>query len=153
VELSRSLVRIPVVGAGQSAMHMATQLSRRLGLLGYSDDSTPFKRKCIRAWGFEDSVVGIRGIDVPLVESSAKRESIRERIIRAGRQLIDQDGADLIIPMGVTMVPVHCSATDIAAELGVPVLDALATSIQTAEVMVRIGVTHSTRTYPRVQAG
>jgi Asp/Glu/hydantoin racemase len=35
-------------------------------------------------------------------------------------------------------------------ELGVPVMDALKTGIQTAEMMVRMGLTHSTRTYPRV---
>ena len=28
-------------------------------------------------------------------------------------------------------------------------MDALKTSIQTAEMMVRMGLTHSTRTYPR----
>ena len=52
--------------------------------------------------------------------------------------------------MGVTMVPVHYSAAEFAVELGVPVLDALATSIQTAEMMVRMGVTHSPRSYPRL---
>ena len=34
-----------------------------------------------------------------------------------------------------------------------PVLDALAASIQTAEVMVRIGVTHSPKTYPPPRVG
>jgi Asp/Glu/hydantoin racemase len=37
-------------------------------------------------------------------------------------------------------------------ELGVPVMDALKTSIQTAEMMVRMGLTHSVRTYPRPSA-
>jgi Asp/Glu/hydantoin racemase len=34
-------------------------------------------------------------------------------------------------------------------ELGVPVMNALKTSIQTAEMLVRMGLTHSLRTYPR----
>lgn len=38
---------------------------------------------------------------------------------------------------------------EFSAELGVPVLDALATSIQTAEMMVRMGAAHSIKTYPR----
>jgi Asp/Glu/hydantoin racemase len=54
--------------------------------------------------------------------------------------------------MGVTMVPVQFSAAEFSKELGVPVLDALATSIQTAEMMVRTGVIHSMKTYPRPQA-
>jgi Asp/Glu/hydantoin racemase len=51
--------------------------------------------------------------------------------------------------MGVTMVPVQYSPQEMEKELGVPVMDALKTSIQTAEMMVRMGLTHSTRTYPR----
>jgi allantoin racemase len=148
VELSRNLVRITVVGAGQATMHFATQLSRRLGLIVYSDDSIPFKRKCLQVWGFEDSVVGIRGIDVPLFESAEKSASMLERLVAVSRRLMDENGAELIIPMGVTMVPVHVPAAALAAEIGVPVLDALATSIQTAEMMVRVGVSHSPRTYP-----
>ena len=38
----------------------------------------------------------------------------------------------------------------VKSELGVPVMDALKTSIQTAEMMVRMGLTHSTRAYPRL---
>jgi len=63
--------------------------------------------------------------------------------------MIDNDDAEIIVPMGVTMVPVQYSPAEFAKELGVPVLDALATSIQTAEMMVRMGITHSTRTYSR----
>jgi hypothetical protein len=54
--------------------------------------------------------------------------------------------------MGVTMVPVQYSPAEFSKELGVPVLDALATSIQTAEMMVRTGTIHSTRTYPKPAA-
>ena len=54
--------------------------------------------------------------------------------------------------MGVTMVPVQYSPQEIEKELGVPVMDALKTSIQTAEMLVRMGLTHSTRTYPRPPA-
>jgi Asp/Glu/hydantoin racemase len=46
------------------------------------------------------------------------------------------------------MVPVQYSPTEFSKELGVPVLDALATSIQTAEMMVRTGTVHSVKTYP-----
>jgi hypothetical protein len=47
------------------------------------------------------------------------------------------------------MVPVQYSPAEFAKELGVPVLDALATSIQTAEMMVRTGAVHSVKTYHR----
>jgi Asp/Glu/hydantoin racemase len=96
-----------------------------------------------------DSVVGIQAIEIPLLDSTQNRAAMRERFLRVARDLIDNAGAEIIVPMGVTMVPVQYSPTEFSKELGVPVLDALATSIQTAEIMVRTGTTHSLKTYPR----
>jgi len=149
IELSRNLVKIPVVGAGQSVMHLGAQLSNRLGVVAYEDKSIPFMRKQIHAWRVADYVVGIRGIGIPLPESSKNRDAMRGRFIEVARHLIDQCDAEIIVPMGVTMVPVQYSPEEMAQELGVPVMNALKTSIQTAEMLVRMGLTHSVKTYPR----
>ena len=149
VELARNLVKIPVVGAGQSVMHLGAQLSNRLGVVAYEDKSIPFMRKQIHAWRVADYVVGIRGIGIPLPESSKSRHAMRGRFIDVARYLIDQCDAEVIVPMGVTMVPVQYSPQEMEKELGVPVMNALKTSIQTAEMLVRMGLTHSMRTYPR----
>jgi len=152
VEIARNLVRIPVVGAGQSVLHLGAQLSDRLGVISYEDKSVPFVRKNMRVWGVDRFVVSMRSINVPLQDSTKQRAAMRDRFLEVARRSVDEDGAEVIVPMGVTMVPVHYSAAEFSAELGVPVLDALATSIQTAEIMVRMGTTHSTRTYPRIGA-
>ena len=151
VELARNLVRIPVVGAGQSVMHLAVQLSNRLGIVGYETSSIPFMRKQMHAWKVLDSVVGFRAIEIPLRNSTANRGAMHERFLEMARELIDKEDAEIIVPMGVTMVPVQYSPAEFSKELGVPVMDALATSIQTAEMMVRTGTIHSMRTYPQPQ--
>ena len=150
VELARNLVRIPVVGAGQSVLHLGAQLSNRLGVVAYEEKSIPFIRKQMHAWRVADSVVGIRSVEIPLPESTKNRDAMRIRFIEVARELIDEFDAEIIVPMGVTMVPVQYSPQEFASELGVPVMDALKTSIQTAEMLVRMGLTHSTKTYPRV---
>jgi allantoin racemase len=149
VELARNLVRIPVVGAGQAVMHLAVQLSNRLGVIAYEEKSIPFMRKQMHAWRVSDSVVGIRSVEIPLAESTKNRAAMRERFIKIARDLIDSHDAEVIVPMGVTMVPVQYSPQEFEKELGVPVMDALKTSIQTAEMIVRMGLSHSTKTYPR----
>lgn len=149
VELARNLVRIPVIGAGQSVMHLGAQLSNRLGVVAYETASIPYMRKNFHAWRILDSVVGIRAIEVPLLDSTQNRAAMRERFLQMSRDLVERDDAEIIVPMGVTMVPVQYSAAEFSQELGVPVLDALATSVQTAEMMVRMGTTHSLKTYPR----
>ena len=152
VELARNLVRIPVVGAGQSVLHLGSQLSNRLGVIAYEAKSVPFMRKQMHAWRVADSVVGIRSVEIPLPDSTKNRDVMRERFIKVGRELIDNHDAEIIVPMGVTMVPVQYAPQEFEKELGVPVMDALKTSIQTAEMLVRMGLTHSTRTYPRPPA-
>jgi allantoin racemase len=152
VELARNLVRIPVAGAGQSVMHLATQLSSRIGVMGYESTSIPYMRKQMHAWKVLDSVVGFRAIEIPLLDSTANRGVMRDRFLQGARDLIEREGAEIIVPMGVTMVPVQYPALEFSEELGVPVLDALATSIQTAEMMVRTGAVHSLKTYPRPPA-
>ena len=152
VEIARNLVTIPVVGAGQSVLHLGAQLSHRLGVIAYEDKSIPFMRKQMHAWRVADCVVAIRGIDIPLPESNKNRAAMRGRFLDVARELIENHGAELIVPMGVTMVPVQYSPEEMAQELGVPVMDALMTSIQTAEMMVRMGLAHSTKTYPRPRA-
>jgi len=152
VELARNLVRIPVVGAGQSVLHLGAQLSSRLGVIAYEEKSIPFMRKQMHAWRVADSVVGIRSVDIPLPESTRNRDAMRARFIAVGRELIDKFEAEIVVPMGVTMVPVQYSPEEFEKELGVPVMDALKTSIQTAEIMVRMALTHSLRTYPRPPA-
>src|SRR6478736_953386 len=146
VELARNLINIPIVGAGQSVLHLGAQLSSRLGVIAYEDKSIPFMRKQMHAWRVADCVVGIRGIGIPLPESTKNREAMRSRFIDSARELIDKYDAEVIVPMGVTMVPVQYSPAEMARELGVPVMDALMTSIQTAEMMVRMGLAHSVRT-------
>jgi allantoin racemase len=149
IELSRNLVRIPVVGAGQSVMHLGVQLSNRLGVIAYEEKSITFMRKQFHAWRVADSVVGIRSIEIPLPESTKSRNVMRQRFIEVARDLVDNYAAEILVPMGVTMVPVQYAPAEFEKELGVPVMDALKTSIQTAEMLVRMGLTHSTRTYPR----
>jgi allantoin racemase len=149
VELARNLVRIPVVGAGQSVVHLGAQLSNRLGVVAYETTSIPYMRKKFHAWGVLDFIAGIRAIEIPLLDSMQNRAAMRERFLQMSRELVEGEDAEIIVPMGVTMVPVQYSAAEFSRELGVPVLDALATSIQTAEMMARTGTTHSLKSYPR----
>jgi allantoin racemase len=128
---------------------LAAQLSNRLGVIAYEEKSIPFMRKQMHAWRVADSVVAIRSVEIPLAESTKSRDVMRERFIKIARDLIDSHDAEIIVPMGVTMVPVQYSPQEFEKELGVPVMDALKTSIQTAEMMVRMGLSHSTKTYPR----
>ena len=65
VELARNLVRIPIIGAGQSVLHLGAQLSNRLGIIAYEEKSIPFMRKQMHAWRVADSVVAFAASKSP----------------------------------------------------------------------------------------
>src|ERR1044072_2583140 len=81
VELARNLVKIPIIGAGQSVMHLGAQLSNRLGVIAYEDKSIPFMRKQMHVWRVTDYVVGVRSVEIPLPESTRNRDAMRARFI------------------------------------------------------------------------
>ena len=100
-------------------------------------------RKHMRLWGMSDYVVAIRAIGVPLADSTKQRAAIRERFVNVGRESSRKPELKSSLPWESRWYRCDYSAAEMAAEIGVPVLDALAAGIQTAEVMVRMGITHS----------
>jgi Asp/Glu/hydantoin racemase len=61
----------------------------------------------------------------------------------AARALIAEDGADVIIPQGITQCPVEMKPQWLAAELGVPVVEGIGAPIKMAAVLVSLGLTQS----------
>lgn len=148
VEAARHFVDIPVVGAGQAGYHLASMLGQRIAVLVYRRESIPNSTRLARANGVERSVVSYQGVGVGLEQAADRRQELRERIISLTRKAIEEFDADVMFPQGVTMIPVHFSAEEIAKEVGVPVVDALAASVSTAELLVSTGVKNSRIAYP-----
>ena len=148
VEESRHAVAIPVVGPGRATVHVAEMLCERFAIVCYDAAHVTMFTKLIRAWRVVDDVTGIHPVDVEVTDMNAERARVRDRFIEVARRAVDEDGAQLIAPLGMTMVPVTLSAAELAAEVGVPVLDPLAIAMRVAETLVAIGATNSRASYP-----
>jgi allantoin racemase len=148
VEEARHLVDIPVVGPGQIAVNIATTLCQRFGVIAYSEKLVLMFRKSIRAWGHEAWPAGYRYIDMPPMEMPDHKDEVRERFIRFGRELVSECGAEMILPLGYSIVPLTQNASDLAAEIGVPVLDPLPLTMRIAEALAASGFRNSRAAYP-----
>lgn len=143
VDGGRCAVDIPVIGPAQAALHVAAQLGDRFGLIVYHDALIPMTRAIVRRYGMLDRVAGFRSSKFDLPDLAANHDAVVANFVAAARALIKEDGADLIIPMGISQCPVHIKPDWLMKELGVPVVDGIGAPIMMAALMGKLGLRHS----------
>jgi allantoin racemase len=148
VEEARHIARIPVLGPGRTAANLAASLVDRYGVMVYGADQTVMFRKMLRSWGAESRVVGIRHVDMRPMEMANQANELRRRFVAESRRFVEENGAELVLPLGFSMVPVAMSAGSLTDEVGVPVLDPLAIVMRMAEALAATGVRNSRAAYP-----
>lgn len=132
-------VDIPVVGAGRTGYHLAASLGSRIGVIVYEASTLDYAWRAARGYGVESFITSVRAVGIPTREMTDRRAALKEALVAIGREQVEREGAQVIFPQGISMVPVHFSAGEIAAEVGVPVVDALTASLRMAEFLVTTG--------------
>lgn len=133
----RSLVDIPVVGYGESAMLAATMLGRRAGVLLFIREMAETIERNVERMGLAARFVG--AVDVgfgfhDVLAGYSDPAPLIERFRAAARGIIAR-GADVVIP-GEAPLCVLLARHGVTEVDGVPVLDALAATVKAAEMMV-----------------
>ena len=143
VDGGRSAVDIPVLSPLQSSLHVAAQVGERFGFVCYHRSAIPRHRAQIRALGMEQFIAGHRASGFYVQHIADNRERMIASFLAAARALIDEDGADVIIPQGITQCPVQMRPEWLAKELGVPVVEGIGAPIRLAALLVSLGLRHS----------
>lgn len=149
---ARSLLNIPVVGYGESAMLTACMLGQKFGVLVFIEELAELVAANAVRHGLASrfagaEFVGFRFNDV--LEGFEKPGPLIDRFRASARKLIDK-GIDVIIP-GEAPLTVLLAANGIHEVDGAVVVDSLATWVKHAEMLVDLkrqcGVTRSKRGY------
>lgn len=133
----RSMLEIPVVGYGESAMLAACLLGHRFGILVFIPELAPLLEDNVRRYGLQERFAGVRDAAfrfTDVLPAFAEPAPLIERFRSAARGLIAR-GADVVIP-GEAPLCVLLAANGVSEVDGVPVLDALSTWIKSAEMLV-----------------
>ena len=152
VDGGRSLVDIPVIGPCEAAFHVAAQLGERFGIMCYSSRTIPRQITQTRLYGMEASIAGRRAVELELKDMTANRDRLIESFLREARELIRDDGADLIIAHGISLCPVHIKPDFLTQELGVPIVEGIGAPIRMAALMAGLGLKHSRIRWPKSKA-
>lgn len=152
VEESRHVADIPVIGPGRTVANFASMLCERFVVLCYDQAHVVMQSNLLRAWRVDSYVTSIRHVSIEIVAMQAEAERLHERFVHVARESVEREGAQLVVPMGMTMVPVMMSAAALSADVGVPVLDPLALSLHAAAGLARSGFRNSRVLYPPTTA-
>lgn len=137
----RSMLEIPVVGYGESAMLAACLLGRRFGVLGFIAELVPLIEDNVRRYGLEARFAGARDVGfrfADVLAAYSEPAALIERFRAAARALLAH-GADVIIP-GEAPLCVLLAANGVSEVDGAPVLDALSAWVKCAEMLVDLRV-------------
>lgn len=143
VDGGRGVVDIPVIAPLQAVYCVAAQLGDQFGVVCYHKSAIARQRAQTVAYGFEPWIAGRRASGFYVDQIAENRDQMVESFLMAARDLIDKDGAQVIIPMGITQCPVQMKPDWLAAELGVPVVEGIGAPIRMAALMAALGLRHS----------
>ena len=149
VDGGRSAVDIPILAPFETALHVAALMGDRFGCIAYSEIHFPVLQALVRRYGMEHKIVGWAGSGFDLPDIAANHDTMVENFVAAARKLIDENGADVIIPTGITQCPVHIDPKWLMKELGVPVSEGIGAPIRIAATFADLGLHQSRRRWPK----
>ena len=149
VEGGRSAVDIPILAPFETALHVAALMGDRFGCIAYSEIHFPVLQALVRRYGMEHKIVGWAGSGFDLPDIAANHDTMVENFVASARRLIAENGADVIIPTGITQCPVHIDPKWLMKELGVPVSEGIGAPIRIAATFADLGLHHSRRRWPK----
>jgi allantoin racemase len=149
VDGGRSVVDIPVVAPLQAVLHVAAQVGEHFGVVCYHPSAIPRHRAQTRAYGMESFIAGRRASGFHVQHIAANKEKMIESFLAAARALIEEDGADVIIPQGITQCPIEMKPAWLSDRLGVPVVEGIGAPIRMAAMLASLGLRQSRLRWPK----
>jgi allantoin racemase len=131
----REATQRPVFGINESGVLTALARGERFGVIAIAQASIRRHLRYLRQLGLTDRLAGERPLDMSVAETASGEHTL-DRMIAVGRQLRDEDGADVIV-MGCAGMARHRAPLE--AALGVPVIDPTQAAVAMAIGAVQFG--------------
>ncbi len=144
----RSRLRIPVIGPGQAAFHIACTLGHKFSILTMWEPWVPLYTKTLTEYGLNSRCASIRHINTrPDVQEllEGKEEIVFAKLEAEGMKAITEDKASVIVLGSTTM---HQSHRYLQQKLPVPVINPGVVAYKLCELVLELGLSHSKLAYP-----
>lgn len=149
LDAAREISDIPIIGANQSAIYLASQLAGRFSVINILPEMEHLVRSLIIKYGLIQNLASIRTIQIPVLELGKDPDFSLKQIVEAAQKAVLEDSAYAIV-LGCTGMSSLLKAVEqrfMELNIDVPVIEPLRAAIYTAISVVLMGVSHSKRTY------
>jgi Asp/Glu/hydantoin racemase len=138
IAAARAATNRPVTGIAESAYLAALGLGSRFGVISLGQSSIDRHLRYLKALELDRRLAGDRSIDMTVAQLMAT--DVVETVVRTGRKLRDEDGADVVI-LGCAGLGGYRAAMEEA--LGLPIVDPVQAGVDLA--CSRIDLKYRTR--------
>jgi len=144
---AKEKLSIPVVGLCESAMYVASLLGSRVGVVAVCPSREITRSHIdynIKAYGLADKCVGIRCVEMPVLDLAKDRGTLFEVVLAAARISLRRDDADVIVLGCGSVLGI---GDELTASLGVPVVVPGRAALKLCEDLVELRIGQSRRYY------
>jgi allantoin racemase len=143
------MVEIPLVGACEASLHLASMLGNSYSVIVNFATEIPRVNLKAQSYGLDARVKSIRSLDMSTIERShyfsrGNPDENRKRLISVARKAVEIDGAEVIVG---ACTSAGWSELEIQDEIGVPIVDPAVAAVKTAAFMAdlyrNLGLSHS----------
>jgi len=142
---AREVVRIPVVGAGQSGMFLAAMIGHRFSVITVLNRIIPLIEDNAQVYGVRSKLTSVRSVDIPVLDLKKNRDLLVQRLISQAELAVKEDGADVIV-LGCTGMASSAEAVEkglYEKELRISVIDPVKSAVKFAESLVDLGLSQA----------
>ena len=131
----KEFVNIPVVGITEAALYTAALQGSRFSIVAISHRITAWYRECVDRNGLVSRLASIRSLKDPLNDIGSVQEDFEAQLLQLARQVVDEDGADVVILAGA---PLAGLARKVGDQIPVPVVDGISAGVKQCELLVSL---------------
>lgn len=147
IDAMRELVKIPVVGPGETSMLIGAMLGHRFSIITVMDSVVPSLEKLARIVGLESKLASVRAANIPVLDLKKDVAMTKQRMISESEKAMKEDRADVII-LGCMSMAFMGVSDEMQGVLGIPVVNPAVVSLKVLEGLVAARITHSKKAYP-----
>jgi len=140
----RQVVKIPVIGPGETSAHVASLLGKSFSILSTGPKGA---KRGLSLPSLSGKLASTRGVGLSVLEAREDRDRAIKAFTDEGRIAIEEDGADTLV-MGCMSLAYQDIDEELSKILHVPIVNPVKVSIRLAEMLVDIGLSHSKTAYP-----
>ncbi|MGB9868015.1 MAG: aspartate/glutamate racemase family protein [Bacillota bacterium] len=148
LEAARERVNIPVAGAGESSLLIASSLALKFSVITVLGSLEACIYNTASRLGIKDRMVSVRWVGIPVPELG-DRTRLMEALRREALDAITKDGAHCVVLGCTGMAGVAYTLEAMLLEEGfkVPVVDPAVVCVSWGEMLARLQLKHSKLTY------